>query len=45
MGFVPGREVELTATVSDKGARIIKLGETVIALDRNMASAIFVNKG
>ena len=27
MGFVPGREVELSATVSDKGARIIKIGE------------------
>ena len=45
MGFIPGREIELSATVSDKGARIIRIGETSIALDRNMASAIFVNRG
>ena len=43
MGFVPGREVELSASVSDKGARIIRIGETTIALDRSMASAIYVN--
>ncbi len=43
MGFVPGREIELSASVSDKGARIIKIGETTIALDRSMASVIFVN--
>lgn len=44
MGFVPGREVELSATVSDKGARIIRIGETTIALDRAMASAVNVSK-
>ena len=38
MGFVPGREVELSASVSEKGARIVKLGEATIALDRDMAS-------
>lgn len=43
MGFVPGRDVELSASVSDKGARIIKIGETTIALDKDMASAIYVN--
>ena len=43
MGFVPGREVELSAAVSDKGARIIRIGETTIALDREMASAIQVS--
>ena len=43
MGFVPGREVELSASVSDKGARIIKIGETTIALDKSMASVIYVN--
>ncbi len=42
MGFVPGRDVELSASVSDKGARIIKIGETTIALDRDMASAVHV---
>ena len=43
MGFVPGIEVELSASVSDKGARIIKIGETTIALDKSMASVIYVN--
>lgn len=43
MGFVPGREIELSASVSDKGARIIKIGDSVIALDREMSSAIHVN--
>ena len=43
MGFVPGREIELSASVSDKGARIIRIGETTIALDRSMASVIYVN--
>ena len=42
MGFVPGREVELSATVSDKGARVIRIGETTIALDREIASAVYV---
>ncbi len=42
MGFVPGREIELSAVVSDKGARIIKIGDASIALDRDMASVIFV---
>ena len=42
MGFVPGREVELSATVSDKGARIIRIGETTIALDKDIASAVYV---
>lgn len=42
MGFVPGREVELSASVSDKGARIIRIGETTIALDKVMASAVQV---
>ena len=43
MGFVPGREVELSASVSDRGARIIRIGETTIALDKSMASVIYVN--
>lgn len=44
MGFVPGREIEISAIVSDKGARIIRIGESSVALDRNMASSIFVCK-
>ncbi|MBQ7701359.1 MAG: metal-dependent transcriptional regulator [Candidatus Methanomethylophilaceae archaeon] len=43
MGFVPGRDIQLTTSVSDKGARIIKIGEATIAIDKDMASAIFVN--
>ena len=43
MGFVPGRELELSASVSDRGARIIKIGDTVIALDKDMASAVHVS--
>lgn len=43
MGFVPGREVELSAAVSDKGARILKMGAATIALDTELASAIFVS--
>lgn len=43
MGFVPGRNVELVTKVSDKGARIIKIGETNIALDYDLASAIFID--
>ena len=43
MGFVPGRDVELSAIVSEKGARIIKMGAATIALDAELASAIFVN--
>ena len=43
MGFVPGREIELSASVSDKGARIIRIGDSTIALDKDMASAIQVN--
>ena len=43
MGFVPGRELELSASVSDRGARIVKIGDSVIALDKDMASAVLVN--
>ena len=43
MGFVPGREISIASIVSDKGARIITIGETTIALDREMAAAINVN--
>lgn len=43
MGFVPGREISIASIVSDKGARIISIGETTIALDREMAAAIQVN--
>jgi DtxR family Mn-dependent transcriptional regulator len=45
LGFVPGRAVELDGRVSDKGARIVKIGDTTIALDKNMASAVMVTVG
>lgn len=42
MGFVPGKEVEMNAKVSEKGARIIRLGDANFALDRELAAAIIV---
>ena len=43
MGFVPGRELSVSSIVSDKGARVLSVGDTTIALDREMAAAIYVN--
>ncbi len=43
MGFVPGREIELNSKISDKGARVVNIGETTIALDYDMASSVFVD--
>ena len=43
MGFVPGREVEIDAILSDGGPRIIKMGESSMALEYNLASLIFVD--
>ena len=45
MGFVPSRSLQLAATVSGKGARVVKIGYTTIALDADAASAIFVRRG
>lgn len=45
MGFVPGRPICVKSKLSDKGPRIISVGDTTIALDANMASAIFVETG
>lgn len=44
MGFVPGREISFTSKISDEGARIVKIGYTSIALDKSMASSVYVNK-
>ncbi len=43
MGFVPGREVSVEGRVSDRGPRIIGIGDSTIALDICLASAIYVD--
>ncbi|MDY0293402.1 MAG: metal-dependent transcriptional regulator [Candidatus Methanomethylophilaceae archaeon] len=43
MGFVPGRQVSLDSKVSEKGPRIIEIGNSLVALDRDMASMVFVD--
>ena len=43
MGFVPGRDLTVSSIVSDRGARVLSIGDTTIALDREMAAAIYVN--
>ncbi len=42
MGFVPGRTVKLNSKLSDKGARIVKIGNSSIALDLPSSSAVHV---
>ena len=42
MGFVPGRKVSLKSIVSDKGARIVTVGDSTIAIDLEMSSAVLV---
>lgn len=42
MGFVPGRKIRLSSKLSDKGVRIIKIGNAAIALDFPSSSAIYV---
>ncbi len=43
LGFVPGREVTMDSKISDKGPRVIGLGNSTVALDFGMASSIFVD--
>ncbi|MBQ8178872.1 MAG: metal-dependent transcriptional regulator [Candidatus Methanomethylophilaceae archaeon] len=43
MGFVPGRIVAIEAILSDMGPRVVRTGETSIALDYDMSSYIFVD--
>lgn len=43
MGFVPGREVEIEAILSDGGPRIIRIGEASMALDYDMVSSVYVD--
>ncbi len=42
MGFVPGRDVTMVSTVSDNGPRIVKVGDSAIALDKDLSSLVFV---
>lgn len=44
MGFVPGRAIKLDSKVSMDGARIILIGDSVIALDKELCSSIFMNQ-
>lgn len=43
MGFVPGREVTIDAILSDGGPRIVKMGESSMAVEYSLASMIFVD--
>lgn len=43
MGFVPGRTVAIEAILSDGGPRVIRIGESTMALDYRLASCIFVD--
>ena len=43
MGFVPGREVTVETIMSDGGPRILKMGESSIALDYRLASFVFID--
>lgn len=45
MGFVPGREVRVDSRISDKGPRIVGLGNSTVALDQDMALSVFVDIG
>ena len=43
MGFVPGREVMVETILSDGGPRILKMGDSSVALEYRMASYVFVD--
>lgn len=45
MGFVPGRTVKIETKLSSKGPRIVKIGDSVIAIDRDMSTLIQVDIG
>jgi Fe2+ transport system protein FeoA len=44
MGFVPSRPLMLASSVSSRGARVVRIGYATIALDAEMASAVFVRR-
>ena len=43
MGFVPGREISIETILSDGGPRIVRMGNSTMALDYHLASHIFVD--
>ena len=43
MGFVPGREVSVETILSDGGPRVIRMGNSTMAIDYSLASRIFVD--
>ncbi|MFA6710337.1 MAG: metal-dependent transcriptional regulator [Candidatus Methanomethylophilaceae archaeon] len=45
MGFVPGREVTIDSKVSSKGPWIVRIGNSIIALDKGLSSLVFVDVG
>ncbi|NLL95088.1 MAG: metal-dependent transcriptional regulator [Thermoplasmatales archaeon] len=42
MGFVPGRDVSMVSAVSGNGPRIVKVGDSAIALDKELSSLIYI---
>jgi len=44
MGFVPGRVISLENDLPFKGPMIIRLGESLLALDRDYANLIFIDR-
>jgi DtxR family transcriptional regulator, Mn-dependent transcriptional regulator len=43
MGFVPGRAISVEGRISERGPRIVGIGDSTIALDVDLASAIYVD--
>ena len=43
IGFVPGRAVKVDSILQDGGDRVIKIGDTLVALSYDLASAVFVD--
>lgn len=44
MGFVPGRSLTVSSIVSSEGARIVRIGNTSIALDKELAVPVHIAK-
>ena len=45
MGFVPGRDVTIDGKISSKGPWIVRLGNSIIALDKDLSSLVYVDVG
>ncbi len=43
IGFAPGREVRIESILADGGDRVVKVGENMIALSYDLASAVYVD--